>query len=97
MKTLVKALVCAAVIASVPSFVSAQIFGYSVTDQTQRLYEIDVTTGIAEDLGPVNTEAELEGLFSLGSSLFGYAEFDPTRADLPTQVRLLLKPQPEGD
>ncbi len=79
MKNLVKALVCAAVLVSLPSIASAQ-FGYSVADfnggAPQRLFRFDVNDGIMEDLGTIQTNTEQEGLFSTGSLLFGYSESD---------------------
>ncbi|MGH9941642.1 MAG: DUF6923 family protein [Pyrinomonadaceae bacterium] len=83
MKTLVKALVCAVALISAPSLVSAQI-GFTVADfnggAPQRLYRFDVNDGIMEDLGVIETNAEQEGLFSVGSLLFGYSENDPALA-----------------
>lgn len=79
MKTLVRVLICAVVFVSLPSLVSAQQ-GYSVADNGQRLIQFDVTTGSATDVGPVNTNTEQEGLFSSGSFLMGYSEFDSALA-----------------
>lgn len=83
MKTLAKAFICAALLVSVPSLASAQV-GYTVADfngtAPQRLYRFDVNVGVMEDLGTINTNTEQEGLFSIGSLLFGYSENDPALA-----------------
>lgn len=88
MKTLAKVFVCAALLVSVPSLVSAQV-GYTVADfngtAPQRLYRFDVNVGALEDLGTINTNTEQEGLFSTGSALFGYSEFDPALASADLQ------------
>lgn len=79
MKKLMRMLVCATVLVTVPSLISAQI-GYSVADfngtQPQRLFRFDVNDGIMQDLGTIETTTEQEGLFSVGSLLFGYSESD---------------------
>lgn len=99
MKTLLRALVCAAVLASLPSIASAQ-FGYTVSDRDnlapQELLRFDVNSCGVEQLGPINTNAEQEGLFSVGSMLFGYSEFDPALPNLEERIpatRLLPPPE----
>jgi hypothetical protein len=51
-------------------------FGFSVSDTTNRLYRIDLATGVATDLGQLNypQDDELEGLASRGGTLFGVGE-----------------------
>jgi len=102
MKILVKALVCAAVLVSVQSNVFAQ-FGYTVSDHDnlvpQELIRFDIDTCQVESLGPINTLAEQEGLFSVGSLLFGYSEFDPALTNPLESIpatRLLPPPQTQG-
>ncbi len=98
MKALLKVLVCAAILVSVPSLASAQ-FGYTVADfnggAPQRLYRFDVNDGIMEDLGLIETNTEQEGLYSMGSLLFGYSEYDAaltTADERGPGSRLLLFP-----
>lgn len=83
MKFSLKSIVCAALLAVAPTIASAQV-GYSVADfngtAPQRLYRFDVNDGIMEDLGTIETNTEQEGLFSVGSLLFGYSENDPALA-----------------
>lgn len=78
-----KKILCALAIAIAPSLATAQV-GYSVADfngtAPQRLYRFDIGDGIMEDLGTIETNTEQEGLFSVGSLLFGYSENDPALA-----------------
>ena len=95
MRTLVKSFASIALLVVLQSLVWAQgPIGYSVTDSTQRLYSIDLSTGRATDLGAVGTESELEGLASLEGFLLGVGENDPARPDLPSAVWNLTPPLP---
>lgn len=96
MKLLAKALVCAMALIAAPSLVSAQT-GFTVVDyngtQAQRLFRFDVNSGEAEDLGQIRTQTEQEGLFSVGSVLYGYSEYDPALGnDSPAG----FTPDPDG-
>jgi hypothetical protein len=85
MKSLLKVFLCAAVIVSIQTVASAQI-AYSVTDNNrdatglaQQYYSIDLATGqgtLIQTLDKPVVRREYEGLASIGTVLFGVAEFD---------------------
>lgn len=102
MKSAIKALVCAAVLVSMSLSAMAQL-GYTVSDHDnaspQELIRFDVGSCGVENLGTINTLAEQEGLFSVGSILFGYSEYDPALADLEEAIpasRMLPPPNTNG-
>lgn len=69
-----KLLASMGMIACLQSAVWAAPTGYTVSDENQHLYRIDLETGLADDLGYVGTDAELEGLATDGTNLFGVSE-----------------------
>ncbi len=85
MKVLLKVLVCVAVIVSMTAIASAQI-AYSITDNnrdatglSQQYYSIDLATGqgtLIQTLSSPQIRREYEGLASIGTVLYGVAEFD---------------------
>ncbi len=87
MTTFVKAILCLIVLAAAQIAAVAQI-GYSITDNNrdvllldQQYYKFDLTTGEGTLLGPLTIDGqvirrEYEGLASIGSVLYGVAEFD---------------------
>jgi hypothetical protein len=87
MKNLLKAFLCIVAIVSVPPFASAQI-AYSITDNNrdvtnlqQQYYQFDLSTGQGTLISSLTLNGqtirrEYEGLASVGSVLYGVAEFD---------------------
>lgn len=87
MKNFLKALVCMVIIAALQSAASAQI-AYSITDNNrdvllldQQYYQFDLSTGAGTLITPLTVNGqvirrEYEGLASIGSTLYGVAEFD---------------------
>ena len=71
MKQLIKFLICAAVVLSVQTIVSAQSFGYSITDNDQdatlypqQLYRINVQTGETKYLGDLLVDRNNDGVYN---------------------------------
>jgi hypothetical protein len=67
--------------------------GYSVSDDNQHFYEIDLSTGTVTDRGPVGTSNELEGLASIGPLVFGVGEYVPDDLRTPSELRLISRPE----
>lgn len=87
MRNLLKAIFCLVAIVSANSAAFSQI-AYSITDNNrdvllldQQYYKFDLSTGQGTLLGPLTINGqvvrrEYEGLASIGSTLYGVAEFD---------------------
>ena len=68
----------------VPSIGFADTLGYSIASSTNDLYQIDLTNGMATDLGTINSDAILGGVAASGSTLYAVSTSDS--GNYPSQL-----------
>lgn len=73
-----------------PSALLADTMGYSIASSTNDLYQIDLSNGMATDLGTINTNAVLGGIAASSSTLYAVSTSD--NGNLPSQLYNVTTP-----
>ncbi len=79
-----------AILLTIPSAVFSDTLGYSIASSNNNLYQIDLSNGMAANLGAINTDAVLGGIAASGSTLYAVSTSD--NGNLPSQLYNVTTP-----